>query len=136
MPAHVGIPELGLDGVTLDPPLFDPAAFRLSDDETALAAKARAMGQAIFRRRARRRRSRSAGAGVFGSDWRAIAWDMPGYGGSPPLAAVSIAALAGALSRFLDQLGGVFLHGIGGNARAFTSQLRSARLHRRAARAP
>src|SRR5215213_4001275 len=29
MTAHVGIPELGLDGVTLDPPLFDPAAFRL-----------------------------------------------------------------------------------------------------------
>src|SRR5215218_387993 len=52
MTAHVGIPELGLDGVTLDPPLFDPAAFRLSDDETALAAKARAMGQAIFARRA------------------------------------------------------------------------------------
>ena len=41
----------------------------------------------------------------FGSDWRAIAWDMPGYGGSAPLAAVSIAALAEALSRFLDQLG-------------------------------
>src|SRR5215203_1625970 len=52
MTAHVGIPELGLDGVTLDPPLFDPAAFRLSDDETALAAKARAMGQAIFAQRA------------------------------------------------------------------------------------
>src|SRR3954466_5186494 len=52
MTAHVGIPELGLDGVSLDPPLFDPAAFRLSDEETALAAKARAMGQAIFARRA------------------------------------------------------------------------------------
>src|SRR5215211_7830932 len=52
MTAHVGIPELGLDGVSLDPPLFDPAAFRLSDDETALAAKARAMGQAIFAQRA------------------------------------------------------------------------------------
>ena len=52
MTAHVGIPELGLDGVSLDPPLFDPAAFRLSDEETALAAKARAMGQAIFAQRA------------------------------------------------------------------------------------
>jgi alkylation response protein AidB-like acyl-CoA dehydrogenase len=52
MTAHVGIPELGLDGVTLDPPLFDPAAFRLSDGETALAAKARAMGKAIFAQRA------------------------------------------------------------------------------------
>jgi len=42
----------------------------------------------------------------FGSDWRAIAWDMPGYGGSAPLAAGgSVAALAEALSRFLDQLG-------------------------------
>ena len=52
MTAHVSIPELGLDGVALDPPLFDPAAFRLSDDEAALAAKARAMGQAIFAARA------------------------------------------------------------------------------------
>jgi 3-oxoadipate enol-lactonase len=41
----------------------------------------------------------------FGSDGRALAWDMPGYGGSAPLAAVSIAALAEALSRFLEQLG-------------------------------
>jgi 3-oxoadipate enol-lactonase len=38
----------------------------------------------------------------FGRDWRAIAWDMPGYGGSAPLAEVSIRALAEALSRFLD----------------------------------
>ncbi|HZY22542.1 MAG TPA: acyl-CoA dehydrogenase family protein, partial [Beijerinckiaceae bacterium] len=52
MTAHVSIPELGLDGVALDPPLFDPVAFRLSDDEAALAAKARAMGQAIFAGRA------------------------------------------------------------------------------------
>jgi alkylation response protein AidB-like acyl-CoA dehydrogenase len=50
--AHVSIPELGLESVALDPPLFDPVAFRLSDEEAALAAKARAMGQAIFAGRA------------------------------------------------------------------------------------
>jgi 3-oxoadipate enol-lactonase len=38
----------------------------------------------------------------FGRGRRAIAWDMPGYGGSAPLPEVSIRTLAGALSRFLD----------------------------------
>ncbi len=41
----------------------------------------------------------------FGGRYRAIAWDMPGYGGSAPLAEVSIAALADALRDFLRQLG-------------------------------
>jgi 3-oxoadipate enol-lactonase len=41
---------------------------------------------------------------VFGAKWRAIAWDMPGYGGSPPLPEVSIATLAVALSDFLGAL--------------------------------
>jgi 3-oxoadipate enol-lactonase len=40
----------------------------------------------------------------FGRDWRAIAWDMPGYGGSAPLAQVSIRALVDALSAFLDAI--------------------------------
>ena len=40
----------------------------------------------------------------FSERFRAIAWDMPGYGGSAPLASVSIAALAGALERFLHQI--------------------------------
>jgi alkylation response protein AidB-like acyl-CoA dehydrogenase len=52
MTADAGIPELGRAGIALDPPLFDPAAFRLTDAEAALAAKARAMGQAIFAGRA------------------------------------------------------------------------------------
>ena len=43
--------------------------------------------------------------GTFGSRFRAIAWDMPGYGGSAPLASVSIAALAEALQQFVEQLG-------------------------------
>jgi len=38
---------------------------------------------------------------TFGDRYRAIAWDMPGYGGSAPLAAVSIATLADALQDFL-----------------------------------
>ena len=33
----------------------------------------------------------------FGDRYRAVAWDMPGYGGSAPLAKVSIATLADAL---------------------------------------
>ncbi|MDE5443736.1 alpha/beta fold hydrolase [Bradyrhizobium sp. CSA207] len=41
----------------------------------------------------------------FGDRFHAIAWDMPGYGGSAPLASVSIAALADALQQFIEQLG-------------------------------
>ena len=42
---------------------------------------------------------------TFADRFRAIAWDMPGYGGSAPLASVSIAALAEALQQFIAQLG-------------------------------
>ncbi|MET4524997.1 alpha/beta hydrolase [Bradyrhizobium sp. RT3a] len=41
----------------------------------------------------------------FSTQFRAIAWDMPGYGGSAPLASVSMAALADALQQFIEQLG-------------------------------
>jgi 3-oxoadipate enol-lactonase len=55
---------------------------------------------------------------AFGGRYRAIAWDMPGYGGSAPLAAVSIATLADALQDFLDQFGAIkpvlVGHSIGG----------------------
>jgi 3-oxoadipate enol-lactonase len=40
----------------------------------------------------------------FRDRYRAIAWDMPGYGGSAPLPTVSIAALADALQDFLEQV--------------------------------
>lgn len=54
----------------------------------------------------------------FGDRYRAIAWDMPGYGGSAPLATVSIAALADALRDFLQQVGAktpvLVGHSIGG----------------------
>jgi 3-oxoadipate enol-lactonase len=40
----------------------------------------------------------------FKPRYRAIAWDMPGYGGSAPLPTVSIAALADALQDFLQQV--------------------------------
>ena len=56
--------------------------------------------------------------GAFGDRYRAIAWDMPGYGGSAPLAAASIATLAGALQDFLGQIGAtrpiLVGHSIGG----------------------
>ncbi len=41
----------------------------------------------------------------FGANYRAIAWDMPGYGGSTPLPLVTIDALAAALGGFIDELG-------------------------------
>lgn len=54
----------------------------------------------------------------FGDRYRAIAWDMPGYGGSAPLIKVSIPALAGALRDFLQQVGAIkpilVGHSIGG----------------------
>jgi len=54
----------------------------------------------------------------FGERYRAIAWDMPGYGGSAPLASPSIAALADALQDFLEESGArrpaLVGHSIGG----------------------
>ena len=55
---------------------------------------------------------------AFSDRYRAIAWDMPGYGGSAPLQSVSIPALAEALKDFLQQVGAVkpivVGHSIGG----------------------
>ena len=39
----------------------------------------------------------------FGDRYHAVAWDMPGYGGSTPLETVSIATLADALGQFLRE---------------------------------
>jgi 3-oxoadipate enol-lactonase len=56
--------------------------------------------------------------GFFGKRFRCLAWDMPGYGGSAPLPAVSIAALADALQDFLAGAGAIrpilVGHSIGG----------------------
>jgi 3-oxoadipate enol-lactonase len=55
---------------------------------------------------------------TFGDRYRTIAWDMPGYGRSAPLPAVSIATLADALQDFLQQIGAtkpiLVGHSIGG----------------------
>jgi 3-oxoadipate enol-lactonase len=55
---------------------------------------------------------------AFGDRYSAIAWDMPGYGGSAPLPSVSILALADALKDFLHQVGAakpiLVGHSIGG----------------------
>ena len=55
---------------------------------------------------------------VFGDRYRALAWDMPGYGGSTPLITVSIATLADALQEFLVEVGAtrpvLIGHSIGG----------------------
>jgi len=54
----------------------------------------------------------------FGDRYHAIAWDMPGYGGSASLAAMTIASLADALKDFLQQVGAknpvLVGHSIGG----------------------
>ena len=54
----------------------------------------------------------------FGDRYRAVAWDMPGYGGSAPLPNVSITTLADALQDFLQQIGAsrpiLVGHSIGG----------------------
>jgi 3-oxoadipate enol-lactonase len=54
----------------------------------------------------------------FGAQFRAIAWDMPGYGTSAPLHPVTIAALANALKDFLAECGAtrpcIVGHSIGG----------------------
>src|SRR5271155_5107016 len=36
----------------LDPPMFDPAAFRLSDEQASIIATARELGQSVFAGRA------------------------------------------------------------------------------------
>ena len=54
----------------------------------------------------------------FSGNFRAVAWDMPGYGASAPLANVSIATLADALQDFLQGIGAnaptLIGHSIGG----------------------
>jgi 3-oxoadipate enol-lactonase len=55
---------------------------------------------------------------TFGDRYRAVAWDMPGYGGSSSLSRVSIATLAEALQDFLQKIAAVkpilVGHSIGG----------------------
>jgi 3-oxoadipate enol-lactonase len=41
---------------------------------------------------------------AFADRWRAVSWDMPGYGDSAPLAQMTYPALADAVARLLDHL--------------------------------
>ena len=50
---------------------------------------------------------------AFSGDFRAIAWDMPGYGGSPALERMTFPALADSLLGLLDRLGLDRVHLIG-----------------------
>lgn len=68
------------------------------------------------------------------SDYRAIAWDMPGYGDSAPLKAMTFPALAEAVSTLLDRLSieraHLVGHSLGGMiaqrfAKAYPERLRS-----------
>jgi len=49
----------------------------------------------------------------FSDDYRAIAWDMPGYGDSAPLAEMTFPALVDALSVLLDRLSVTSAHLVG-----------------------
>lgn len=50
---------------------------------------------------------------AFSSDYRVVAWYMPGYGGSPPLAEMTFPALADALDRLLGALSAKRIHLVG-----------------------
>ncbi len=50
---------------------------------------------------------------AFSGDFRAIAWDMPGYGGSPALERMTFPALADSLLELLDRLGLDRVHLVG-----------------------
>ena len=41
-----------IDKIGLDAPIFDPAAFRLSDEQAGIIARARELGQSVFAGRA------------------------------------------------------------------------------------
>ena len=49
----------------------------------------------------------------FGARFRCVAWDMPGYGASPPPGSWSFATFADALLRLLDALGFARIHLVG-----------------------
>src|ERR1700755_335499 len=52
MTAPVSKNAASLGRVALDAPIFDPAAFRLSDEQAAIIARARELGQTVFAERA------------------------------------------------------------------------------------
>src|ERR1700755_3398232 len=52
MTAPVSKNAASLGRVALDPPIFDPHAFRLSDEQAAIVARARELGQSVFAGRA------------------------------------------------------------------------------------
>src|SRR5271163_4173967 len=52
MTVQVGKGMTAADGISLDAPIFDPAAFRLSDEQAAIIASARHLGQSVIAGRA------------------------------------------------------------------------------------
>ena len=52
MTAPVSKTTATLGNVALDVPIFDPAAFRLGDEQAAIIARARELGQTVFAERA------------------------------------------------------------------------------------
>ncbi|MBV9533691.1 MAG: acyl-CoA/acyl-ACP dehydrogenase, partial [Bradyrhizobium sp.] len=52
MTVQLGNSSRAIGRVALDAPIFDPAAFRLTDDQASIVARARELGQTVFARRA------------------------------------------------------------------------------------
>ena len=52
MTLQVGKGASAIDKVALDAPIFDPAAFRITDEQAAIVARARELGQTVFAGRA------------------------------------------------------------------------------------
>src|SRR3978361_370554 len=52
MTVQAGKSAAATDKIALDAPIFDPAAFRLNDEQAMIIARARALGQTVFAGRA------------------------------------------------------------------------------------
>src|SRR3981081_3324858 len=52
MPWQAGKSATGVDEIEVDAPIFDPTAFRLNDEQAAIIATGRGLGQTGFARRA------------------------------------------------------------------------------------
>src|SRR5271169_6359451 len=52
MTVQAGKNVTAVDSIALDAPIFDPSAFRLSDEQASIIARARELGQTVFAGRA------------------------------------------------------------------------------------
>ena len=67
MTVQVGKSAATAGNVALDAPIFDPVAFRLSDEQAAIIGRARELGQSVFAGRAAAYDRRERGPRTAGS---------------------------------------------------------------------